>query len=309
MVWPQPRRTGGSIPITAQRIEHTTTHEAARGARRFVDRVLQGWQLGDLVDDAQQVGSELVTNAMLHTDSEVELLVRSLEDGVRIEVRDASPRMPLPHGDGDRGAEAMTGRGLQLVEAIAARWGAERSGGGKVVWAELSTAAGSEESPMSEERLLALWADEAVVAPLGRRRRVVLREVPVDLLIDARAHTDNLVREFALAAAGAEAGMTTAVPTGLAQLLDTVTTAFADARHAMERQALSAKQRGERMLDVELRLPVEASDAAVRYLEALEAADAHCRAARLLTLETPPRHRSFRRWYVGEIVRQLEAGS
>ena len=60
---------------------------------------------------------------------------------------------------------------------------------------------------------------------------------------------------------------------------------------------------------LELSLPPEAADAGVAYLRALDEADAYCRAARLLTLETPPQHRVFRRWYVGAIVDQLRAAS
>lgn len=41
------------------------------------------------------------------------------------------------------------------------------------------------------------------------------------------------------------------------------------------------------------------------YLRALDQTDACCRAQRLLTLESPPQHRVFRRWYVGELITQL----
>src|ERR671926_411702 len=44
-------------------------------------------------------------------------------------------------------------------------------------------------------------------------------------------------------------------------------------------------------------------------LRPLEESDAFCRAARLLTLETPPQHRVFRHWYVGELVTQLRAAA
>ena len=58
-----------------------------------------------------------------------------------------------------------------------------------------------------------------------------------------------------------------------------------------------------------LTVPVESADAGSEYLEALDEADSWCRAARLLTLETPPQHRIFRRWYVGELIAQLRAAA
>jgi hypothetical protein len=49
-------------------------------------------------------------------------------------------------------------------------------------------------------------------------------------------------------------------------------------------------------------LPVSAADAGPRYLAALDEVDRYARSARILTLETPPLHRLFRRWYVDALV-------
>ncbi|HWH31500.1 MAG TPA: GAF domain-containing protein, partial [Egibacteraceae bacterium] len=132
-----------------------------------------------------------------------------------------------------------------------------------------------------------------------------LGDVPTQLLLSAKGHVDNLVREFALAAGGAASGTTAAVPAHLAQLIDTVVHRFAEARDSIKRQALAAARQGHDHLRLELRLPVSAARAGEEYLAALDQADAYCRAARLLTLESPPQHRVFRRWYVGELVAQL----
>src|SRR5687767_12621375 len=56
-------------------------------------------------------------------------------------------------------------------------------------------------------------------------------------------------------------------------------------------------------------LPLSAVEAGGEYLAALDVADSYARDARLLTLETPPAHRVFRRWYVGALVDQVRAAA
>jgi hypothetical protein len=78
--------------------------------------------------------SELVTNAVLHTRTGPEITLRLNEDRLWVGVHDGSPVTPAPKR---YGPNAATGRGLQLVEQVAARWGVERDVSGKVVWFEL----------------------------------------------------------------------------------------------------------------------------------------------------------------------------
>jgi anti-sigma regulatory factor (Ser/Thr protein kinase) len=85
-------------------------------------------------DTVELVVSELVTNAVLHGGSEVLLMIANLGDRVRVEVSDSSPCLPqVVHTD--LGAH---GRGLQLVDALATRWGSEPTVTGKMVWCEVS---------------------------------------------------------------------------------------------------------------------------------------------------------------------------
>lgn len=112
---------------------------AAGRARRLVCAVLCAWGAPDLCDDARQVVGELVGNVVTHTNcAAFRLEVRRVAHGVvRIEVRDRSRAAPEPRRPG---ACSESGRGLLMVEALSLRWGCERRGRGKVVWAELAPA-------------------------------------------------------------------------------------------------------------------------------------------------------------------------
>ena len=104
-------------------------------ARGFICDSLERWGAHDLTELARLLVSELVTNAVFHAHSSVEVRARLERDRVRIEVRDDDPNPPAP-----RHAEPWeaTGRGLFLVDELARRWGAHPAEPrGKVVWFEL----------------------------------------------------------------------------------------------------------------------------------------------------------------------------
>jgi len=108
-----------------------------RAARRFVSEALTGWDdgEGDLTDTVTLLVSELVTNAVVHAGSDVEVMVRLTPTAARIEVTDASTDGVAPR---DATAEEDSGRGLALVGNLARRWGVRPApGGGKTVWFEI----------------------------------------------------------------------------------------------------------------------------------------------------------------------------
>lgn len=271
-----------------------------RQARAAVRRAMVGCS-DDAVHAAELVVTELVTNALLHGEGVRDVRVRPIAGGVRLEVADAVRRAPFL---APSSTEAMTGRGLALVARLAHRWGSEPDEGGKVTWAEVVDG-GQVGTVLTEGELLSLWSDAVDDEPA--LVHVTLGEVPTDLLVAAKRHVDNLVREFTLAAAGDLLGTTAPVPRSLADLIERVVNRFQEARLAIKRQATEAARAGAPRTVLELDLPLDVADAAEEYLDALDEADAYCRANRLLTLETPPQHRAFRRWYVGEIVAQVRA--
>jgi anti-sigma regulatory factor (Ser/Thr protein kinase) len=108
--------------------------QSAGAARRFVQDRLDEWKVRVHEDEVVLMVSELVTNVGLHARTVAR--VRIIADGttLRVEVRDDSPE-PVQRREHSAGAE--TGRGLMIVDALAATWGTERHGDGKTVWFEV----------------------------------------------------------------------------------------------------------------------------------------------------------------------------
>ncbi|GGW85500.1 MULTISPECIES: ATP-binding protein [Streptomyces] len=111
--------------------------DSAEAARRLVETALSDWRLECLADDGTLVVSELVANAVRHTDSRrIQIVVRrSGERSVRIGVIDTARVIPAPAKPQDH--LSTSGRGLLLVDALAQRWGTDLYHFGKQVWAEL----------------------------------------------------------------------------------------------------------------------------------------------------------------------------
>jgi anti-anti-sigma regulatory factor/anti-sigma regulatory factor (Ser/Thr protein kinase) len=108
---------------------------AGPAARATVVAACEAWRLGHLTDRAELLVTELVSNAILHAKTEMELMVALREPFLHISVTDSSSAPPrLMSADS---AEAVGGRGLILVEALATRWGFLPTREGKVVWSML----------------------------------------------------------------------------------------------------------------------------------------------------------------------------
>jgi len=102
-------------------------------ARKRVAAQLAGWGLDDLAFVTELVVSELVTNAIRHAESPIQL--RLIRNGTLIcEVSDGSSTAPHM-----RRARVFDegGRGLLLVAQLTERWGTRQTAHGKTIWAEL----------------------------------------------------------------------------------------------------------------------------------------------------------------------------
>jgi anti-sigma regulatory factor (Ser/Thr protein kinase) len=103
--------------------------------RRALRELLTHWGRPGRSEIAELLTSELVTNALIHTDHDALLTATVGPRGLRVEVRDfvgRRPRLRVPNAD-----EGTHGRGLVLVQSLADAWGVRAHGVGKVVWFEL----------------------------------------------------------------------------------------------------------------------------------------------------------------------------
>ncbi len=116
------------------------------------------WGREEYDESGTLLASELVSNAVLHARSEVEISLVDLTEGVLLEVTDLAPTLPVLRR---HRREASTGRGLWLLDQYAATHGVDltRPGTGKTVWAVLcpevlDPAEGSDAA-------LATWLDQS----------------------------------------------------------------------------------------------------------------------------------------------------
>jgi anti-sigma regulatory factor (Ser/Thr protein kinase) len=111
---------------------------AVGAVRRFVTGILADWGARDALADAALVSSEMATNAVVHARSAFRVTVRRSPDGVVVAVEDAGMGRAQPHR---ARPHELGGRGLDIVQAVADRWGCDNLDHGKVVWAEFASAA------------------------------------------------------------------------------------------------------------------------------------------------------------------------
>ncbi|MCZ9343568.1 ATP-binding protein, partial [Streptomyces sp. TRM76130] len=91
--------------------------EAVPEARRALRVLLRQWGRHGRSDVAELLASELVTNALVHTDRDAVLTATLGPRRLRVEVRDLASRWPRPRAV-DAG-DSTSGRGLLLVQALA----------------------------------------------------------------------------------------------------------------------------------------------------------------------------------------------
>lgn len=113
-------------------------------SRRTLRLILTLHGLINLVDTAELLAAELVSNAVRHTKGPAALRVCWSAGVLRIGAWDADPEPPEPSRPLDQPAGlGEDGRGLALVRACADLWGwqplSRHGNRGKYVWCELAT--------------------------------------------------------------------------------------------------------------------------------------------------------------------------
>lgn len=115
----------------SQRRTFNHATESVRQARRFVSQAIHG-SPPELIQTVVLMTSELASNCIRHTDSRFEVAVTRTEGEIRVEATDRGRGQPVV-----RTPEPTdpSGRGLQIVDMLAADWGVELlPEEGKTVW-------------------------------------------------------------------------------------------------------------------------------------------------------------------------------
>ncbi|MGW4518117.1 ATP-binding SpoIIE family protein phosphatase [Streptomyces sp. NPDC004393] len=116
---------------------HRRDLHGAQQTRRLLREWLAGWDLSAMADDEELLVSEVVTNGLVHGDSDVYIYVHKYPERIRVEVRDSDPHLAQTVTVPREEDQAEGGRGLVIVSALASAWGNSPSGRGKTVWFEL----------------------------------------------------------------------------------------------------------------------------------------------------------------------------
>lgn len=96
-------------------------------------------QVGDAAGDVELIVSELVSNCVRAHAHYFELTLDGHHHALRIEVTDDAPGEPTPR---TAGPDEVNGRGLLIVDTLAADWGLRADHPRKTVWADLVVATG-----------------------------------------------------------------------------------------------------------------------------------------------------------------------
>jgi anti-sigma regulatory factor (Ser/Thr protein kinase) len=109
---------------------------AAAEARDQVRAAIQAWNVPVDQDVALLLTSELVTNAIKHETGEtITVFITCCFGHLRVDVHDTSRFFPVLL---DASVDDEAGRGLMLVDTLAAKWGCDRTPEGKSVYFTLA---------------------------------------------------------------------------------------------------------------------------------------------------------------------------
>jgi two-component sensor histidine kinase len=143
--------------------------ESVVRARRFVtDSIVHVPR--DVSDALLVITSELATNSIRHGATTFEIRIDQLPDRILIEAEDDSAGDPIVRSPAPTDT---SGRGLQIVKALANSWGVvkEKGSGGKTVWAVLAVPA----SPEAAAETAAAATPSVPVEPSGKQILTAVR--------------------------------------------------------------------------------------------------------------------------------------
>jgi GAF domain-containing protein/anti-sigma regulatory factor (Ser/Thr protein kinase) len=264
----------------------------------------------DVSSCAALLTSELVTNAVLHAATPMCVTLHILPDRIRVDVADGNSSFPALK---DYGRDAATGRGLTLFNTLASDWGVQAVDGGKIVWFELPVdfpvtpinfSDGTFRFDLMGLTHPELHREETTTSPMVAVR---LLGIPVRLLQKASEQYEALFRELRLMKErGGDMPGAPGLPERLSVLVTEIGTRFSGLGPGMDEMWQTAVDNKVDDFDWTLELPQAAVVACEFYDAMLDEADEFGLSAQLLTLPASPTSVAVRRWFLSELIGQLQ---
>jgi len=274
-------------------------------ARHRIRELLTTTGRDSLVDDCVLLVSEVVTNALLHAGTEIELRAALVRTGVRVEVGDGSPHLPAPR---NYAATAGTGRGLAMLESMVDDWGVTRRANGKSVWFLISDAARSSDG--HDDTAVRQTDSSGAPGVLDRTVTVDLLNMPLLLHAAWQEHVEALLREYLLANLDSDGEESIQRHADAADAIAVVEEHTPRSRAWMVTDELFG-QATEPLVSasVRVRVPVTSVPHFDTLDRVVEAAAALAEEGQVLTPPIQPAVDDFRRWLCHEVLGQSEGGA
>lgn len=282
---------------------------SVQAARRWVVTVLTDIGRTECVEPAELAVSELVTNAVLHAEPPISVVVRGTRLHPRVEVRDGSTEPPVLPNAHDLGFQegllsqaeeesllVTFGRGLDIVARCSDAWGAEIEESGKVVWFTPSDGPRDRGVAGTVSGLI----DLVDAGPDHDAQPFQLLGAPVRDVTDFERHYRELRREVRLLALAHEDEYPLAK--SLSDLFGSLQRELRDGLDGD--QVRDAREAGKHTVDLTVLLSPESAETMGRFVELLDFADEFCRRERMLSLARSPEQQVFQTWFLTEFVRQ-----
>ncbi len=333
-------RTQGAV---TRRLRLPASFESAGRARLLLRGLAEAVGQDGWLDTGELACTELITNAVLHAHTSIEVVARATAEELVVEVRDRSPVLPVPRS---YDSYATTGRGMALVAAMVSEYGIRDAGpDGKTAW--FLVRAGRDRGDQDEADLLATWDDanaedawevttltsapprpgpgvpserrprpDATEASTGPGRWVQLQRLPPTLWLAAREHHDAILRELALYLAQEEVAGVDLTSTDLARSCISGAVLGAVEQIRRERGVGPALPAGHptplpwlpEPLDLDLFVPAATARCFTAMQDTLDVAERLAASAELLARPGLPEVVAVRDWACEQVIAQ-HAGS
>ena len=143
---------------------------------------------------------------------------------------------------------------------------------------------------------------------MTEQHTVSLVDLPVSQFLQMQAQHDAMLREFALIAMRSDEAEPK-TPRRLVTLATEMQERYGDGAQPFREGVAAAVERGDVVTTLNLTIPTSTLRWAEDFLLLFEESDEFCRQGQLLTPPSPPEVADFRRWLVGELIRQIRDGA